>query len=143
MALYYPCECKCECHKVPLSSRVSPTKFTNTTRSNYASAFYAPYRINSNRQVLKINTLICLDQNVTNIIPKIGSPLWNDLNSRNMIKNNIEIPTRSSSAEIYDLIHHLFPDHLNGQRLCLFNSSSGILKEVSYNVSKKNFNLIF
>ncbi|PKK74558.1 hypothetical protein RhiirC2_820673 [Rhizophagus irregularis] len=95
---------------------------------------FRPYiRINSNRQVLKINIVICLDQNVTNIIPKIGSPLWNDLNSRNMIKKNIEIPTRSSPAEIYDLINQLFPDHLNGQRLCLFNSSSGILKEVSYN----------
>ncbi|CAB4406496.1 unnamed protein product [Rhizophagus irregularis] len=122
MPLYYPCKCKCECHKVSLSNR-----------RNYASVSYTPYRINSNRQVLKINMLICLDQNVTNIIPKIGSPLWNDLNSRNMIKRNIEISTRSSSAEIYDLIHHLFPNHLNGQRLCLFNSSSGILKEVSYN----------
>lgn len=126
MPLYYPCKCKCECHKVSLSNR-----------RNYASVSYTPYRINSNRQVLKINMLICLDQNVTNIIPKIGSPLWNDLNSRNMIKRNIEISTRSSSAQIYDLIHHLFPNHLNGQRLCLFNSSSGILKEVSYNVSKK------
>ncbi|EXX77261.1 uncharacterized protein OCT59_005459 [Rhizophagus irregularis] len=122
MPLYYPCKCKCECHKVSLSNR-----------RNYASVSYTPYRINSNRQVLKINMLICLDQNVTNIIPKIGSPLWNDLNSRNMIKRNIEISTRSSSAQIYDLIHHLFPNHLNGQRLCLFNSSSGILKEVSYN----------
>jgi hypothetical protein len=81
--------------------------------------------------------VICLDQNVSNIIPKIGTSYYDDLNFRGMIKKDFEIPIHSSSAEIYDLFRHLFPDHLNGKRLCLFNSSSGILKEVSYSVSKK------
>jgi hypothetical protein len=134
MALYYPFKCDCECHKVPLLSQISPA---STTRHNYVSAPYAPYRINSNRQVLKINMVICLDQNVSNIIPKIGTSYYNDLNFRGMIKKDFEIPIHSSSAEIYNLFCHLFPDHLNGKRLCLFNSSSGILKEVSYSVSKK------
>lgn len=143
MALYYPCKCECGCHKAPSPSQISPTRFTNTTRRNYASVSYAPYKIHSNRHVLKIKMVICLDQNVTNVIPKIGSPIWGDLKSRNMIKENIEIPTHSSSIEINEIISNLFPD-LNGKRWYLFNSSSCTLKKVPYNVSKNKiffFNL--
>jgi hypothetical protein len=93
--------------------------------------------IRHTRNILKIKIIICLDQNIPNLIPKFGSPLWNDLNSRNMIKENIEIPIHSSSTEINYMISNLFPDHLNGKRWCLFNSSSGILRKVLHNVNKK------
>ncbi|PKY37774.1 hypothetical protein RhiirA4_450671 [Rhizophagus irregularis] len=93
----------------------------------------APYRGNPNRRtgILKINIIICLDR-ASSIIPKIGSPIWDDLKSRNMIKENIEIPTHSSSTEINEMISNLFPD-LKRKRWCLLNSSSCTLKKVPYN----------
>ncbi|CAB5335390.1 unnamed protein product [Rhizophagus irregularis] len=136
----YPCQCECHYYRHSISSLSQQISFQNCTSQsdtiinnrhrNYTSA---PYRGNPNRRtgILKINIIICLDR-ASSIIPKVGSPIWDDLKSRNMIKENIEIPTHSSSTEINEMISNLFPD-LNGKRWCLLNSSSCTLKKVPYN----------
>jgi hypothetical protein len=142
----YPCQCECHYYRHSISSLSQQISFQNGTshsdtiiNNRHRNYTPAPYRGNPNRRtgILKINIIICLDR-ASSIIPKVGSPIWDDLKSRNMIKENIEIPTHSSSTEINEMISNLFPD-LNGKRWCLFNSSSCTLKKVPYNVSKKKF----
>ena len=85
------------------------------------------------RDILKTK-VICVDRE-NNSIPKKNTPYWNELNSRNMIKSDVEIPTYLPSSEVYRLISDLFLDQLNGQRWHLFNASSGKLEEVPEEVS--------
>ncbi|RIA95816.1 hypothetical protein C1645_802838, partial [Glomus cerebriforme] len=118
-------------------SRVNTTPTTIRKRRDYIPH---PYKTTDTKRRagrnpangLKINTIICLNQEIPNNIPKSGSPFWNDLNSQNMIKNNVEISSKSSSTEIYNLISNLFSDYLNGRRWCLLNGSSGKLRKVGY-----------
>ncbi|CAB4406497.1 unnamed protein product [Rhizophagus irregularis] len=135
----YPCQCECHYYWHSISS-LSQISFQNGTsqsdtiiNNRHRNYTPAPYRGNPNRRtgILKINIIICLDR-ASSIIPKIGSPIWDDLKSRNMIKENIEIPTHSSSTEINEMISNLFPD-LKRKRWCLLNSSSCTLKKVPYN----------
>ncbi|CAB4385006.1 unnamed protein product [Rhizophagus irregularis] len=144
MTSYHPntgnCPCQCECHCGYGISIQNDARFTSqldtvvTINKGLHNYITAPYGNNPKRHagILRINIIVCLDR-VSSIIPKIGSSHYDDLNFRGMIKRNIEIPTRSSSAEIYEFIHNLFSNHLNGKRWCLFNSSSCTLRKVSYN----------
>jgi hypothetical protein len=124
-----------------ISSQVN----TITTINRRQRARPAPYKSDSNRRAgripattLNINAIICFNQEIPNRIPKFGSPFWNDLNSRDLIKNNIKISNNSSSTEIYNLILNLFSHHLNGKGWRLFNGSSGKLNKVIYNVNNNN-----
>ncbi|GBC02318.1 hypothetical protein RclHR1_04570005 [Rhizophagus clarus] len=120
----------------PLTSKnvtVTPliTSQVNRRRRTHIPAKPAPYKNNSNRRagripatILNINVKICFNQEIPSRIPKTGSPFWNDLNSRDLIKNNIEISNNSSSTEINNLILNLFSHHLNGKRWRLFNGNN-------------------
>ncbi|UZO13990.1 uncharacterized protein OCT59_005462 [Rhizophagus irregularis] len=123
-----------------ISSQVNTIPINNRRQRSHIPAKPAPYKSNSNRRagrnpatILNINVIICFNQEIPNRIPKFDSPFWNDLNSRNLIKNNIRISNNSSSTEIYNLILNLFSHHLNGKRWCLFNGSTGKLRKVVYN----------
>ncbi|CAB5335365.1 unnamed protein product [Rhizophagus irregularis] len=131
----YQCQCECHCnYGISIQNDTSQLDTVATINKGLHNFILAPYGNNPKRRagILRINIIVCLDR-VSSIIPKIGSPIWDDLNFRGMIKRNIEIPTRSSSDEIYEFIHNLFSSHLNGKRWCLFNSSSCTLRKVSYN----------
>ncbi|PKC16975.1 hypothetical protein RhiirA5_466417 [Rhizophagus irregularis] len=130
----YQCQCECHCnYGISIQNDTSQLDTVATINKGLHNFILAPYGNNPKRRagILRINIIVCLDR-VSSIIPKIGSPIWDDLKSRNMIQENIEIPTHSSSTEINEKISNLFPD-LNGKRWCLFNSSSCTLRKVSYN----------
>ncbi|GBC02325.1 hypothetical protein RclHR1_04570012 [Rhizophagus clarus] len=127
-------QCQCECHYYHILHLLSQISSPQNT--------LAPYENNTNRRTrtLKINFIICID-GASTIIPKIGSSHWDYLKSRNLIKENVEIPINSSSTEINSIISNFFPDHR--KRWSLYNSSNCTLRkvpcdEITYDLIKQN-----
>ncbi|CAB4385005.1 unnamed protein product [Rhizophagus irregularis] len=96
-----------------ISSQVNTIPTNNRSQRSHIPAKPAPYKSNSNRRagrnpatILNINVIICFNQEIPNRIPKFDSPFWNDLNSRNLIKNNIKISNNSSSGKLRKVVYN-------------------------------------
>ena len=119
---------------IPLYSSQLQNARTATRRQRRNGNFPAPPSHNAGRpqaHALTINYLICFERLLPNRLPKEGSTFWFHLQSKGLIKENIEI---SQTDELYHMIHSLF-EKLNGQEWVLYSGSSGSLRKVIHNVN--------